>query len=202
MPERPPTPPRNSFSNSTPNAATHAHEQLDQLHSTLRNVFDFMLQHAAAERAQIDSINFKNAENAKARRRARPYWWGPFGIILSCLLVATILGGTILLCAARGRWYTSRSSSSSSSSSPSGTALASSECWIIPVLRASQGCWIATLVLLVPFSFYIWYRWEEQDISDEKAVGVLVILFAMLAYLIGGIQSSNDGLSEAFGSGC
>jgi hypothetical protein len=53
-----------------------------------------------------------------------------------------------------------------------------------------------------PISFYIWYRWEEQDISDGRAVGVLVILFAMLAYLIGEIQSSNDGLSEAFGSGC
>jgi hypothetical protein len=201
MPERSPTPPRDSSSNSTTNAVTHAHEQLDQLHTTLRDLFDFMLQHAAAERAHIDTINFKNAENAeRARRRARPYWWGPFGIILSCLLVTTILGGTILLCAARGRWNISRSTSSSSSSSQ--IALASSECWIIPVLRASQGCWIATLVLLVPFSFYIWYRWEEQDISDEKAVGVLVILFAMLAYLIGGIQSSNDGLSEAFGSGC
>ncbi|RSH95612.1 RNA-binding ATPase activator esf2 [Saitozyma podzolica] len=201
MPERSPTPPRDSSSNSTTNAVTHAHEQLDQLHTTLRDLFDFMLQHAAAERAHIDTINFKNAENAeRARRRARPYWWGPFGIILSCLLVTTILGGTILLCAARGRWNISRSTSSSSSSSQ--IALASSECWIIPVLRASQGCWIATLVLLVPFSFYIWYRWEEQDISDEEAVGVLVILFAMLAYLIGGIQCSNDGLSEAFGSGC
>lgn len=198
MPEQSSIPFGASFSHSTTPAATHSHAQLDldQLHSTLRSLFDLMLQHAAAERAHIDSINSKNAE--RARRRARPYWWGPFGIILSSLLVATILGGTILLCAARGRWHIPRPSSSSSNSTASG----SSECWIIPVLRASQGCWIVTLILLVPFSFYFWYRWEEQDISDERAVGVLVILFAMLAYLIGEIQSSNDGLSEAFGSGC
>jgi hypothetical protein len=43
-------------------------------------------------------------------------------------------------------------------------------------------------------------HFHRHGFSDGTARGMLVNLFAALTYITGGIQSTNDGLSEAFRS--